>query len=153
MEAKFDTSVKAEMIMHKGCECAKHDMSVFEASKLMERDMIGALPVCGPDNKLMGMVTDRDMVVKCIAKGLDPKECIVKDLCEGPVVWINQNATAREVLASMEEHQIRRLPVLDDNKTLVGIITQADLAKHLGEYAVGELVTAIARRPAVQHAK
>lgn len=76
------------------------------------------LPICGPDNRLQGIITDRDSVVKCLAEGRDPKTTTAGDLTQGKSVWVD--ADDSEVLRLMEEHQIRRLPVIEEHR-LVGM--------------------------------
>lgn len=144
-------SVAAD-IMHPGCTCIDSDSSVFEASQMLAVHGIGALPICGPDDRLIGMVTDRDIVVKCIAEGRDPAMCEVAELVEGPLFWISDQTDIMSALALMEEHKIRRVPVIDDQHRLCGMLSQADIAMHLDNHEVGLFVSAISNGPAVQHA-
>jgi CBS domain-containing protein len=133
----------ARDIMHPGCECLGINENLTDAARRMAEQNVGALPVCGEDNRLKGIITDRDIVVKCIAKGKNPADVKAGDLIrEGHIRWINADADIDEALHQMAEHKIRRLPVLE-NKELVGIISQADLAMKLPEDKVGELVEAI----------
>lgn len=119
--------------MHPGCECLGINENLTDASRRMAELKVGALPICGEDNRLKGIITDRDIVVKCIAKGKNPAEVKAGDLIEQAHVWcIDVDADIDEVLHQMAEHKIRRLPVLE-NKELVGIISQADLATQLLE--------------------
>ncbi|MCW2883827.1 MAG: putative signal transduction protein with domain [Streptosporangiaceae bacterium] len=129
--------------MHPGCECLGISESLTDAARRMAELNVGALPVCGQDNRLMGIITDRDIVVKAVAKGKNPAEVRAGDLIGGAHVWcVDAGADVDEVLHQMAEHKIRRLPVLE-NEELVGIISQADLAAKLPEDKVGELVEAI----------
>jgi CBS domain-containing protein len=129
--------------MHPGCECLGINESLTDAARRMAELNVGALPVCGQDNRLKGIITDRDIVVKAIAKGKNPAKVKAGDLIgEAHMWWVDAGADVDEVLHQMAEHKIRRLPVLD-NKELVGIISQADLAAKLPEDKVGELVEAI----------
>ncbi len=89
------------------------------------------------------MVTDRDIVVNCLAAGDDPQRCAVNHHASGRVVWIHDDAPVHDALASMEEHLIRRLPVIDRDMRLVGIVSQADIATHLGRSETGELLEVI----------
>ncbi|WP_405150524.1 CBS domain-containing protein [Sphaerisporangium sp. NBC_01403] len=123
----------ARDFMHPGCECLGINENLTDASRRMAELKVGALPICGEDNRLKGIITDRDIVVKCIAKGKNPAEVKAGDLIEQAHVWcIDVDADIDEVLHQMAEHKIRRLPVLE-NKELVGIISQADLATQLLE--------------------
>jgi CBS domain-containing protein len=130
-------------VMHDGCSCVKHDATLVEAAKQMTEECVGALPICGPDDKLIGMLTDRDIVVHCIAADKDPSTCTAGDLASGRVVWVRDDAPVSEALAEMEQHLIRRIPVIDSDHQLCGIIAQADIAMRLGSDATAELLEAI----------
>jgi CBS domain-containing protein len=133
----------ARDVMHPGCAYVGINENLTDAARRMAKLNIGALPVCGEDSGLKGIITDRDIVVKAIAKGKNPADVKAGDLIEeGHLWWIDADADIDEVLHQMAEHKIRRLPVLE-NKELVGIISQADLAVKLPENKVGELVEAI----------
>ena len=133
----------AREVMHTGCECLGINENLTAAAQRMAELDVGALPVCGDDNRLKGIITDRDIVVKAIAKGENPAEVKAGDLIhEAAMWWVDAEADVDEVLHQMVEHKIRRLPVLE-NEELVGIISQADLAAKLPEDKVGELVEAI----------
>jgi CBS domain-containing protein len=133
----------ARDVMHPGCAYVGINENLTHAARRMAKLNIGALPVCGEDSGLKGIITDRDIVVKAIAKGKNPADVKAGDLIEeGHLWWIDADADIDEVLHQMAEHKIRRLPVLE-NKELVGIISQADLAVKLPENKVGELVEAI----------
>ena len=116
--------------------------SVAEAARLMADLDVGALPICGEDGRVTGMVTDRDIVVKCIAEGGDPSTTRVEELAEGKPVTIGADDSVEEALHTMMEHNVRRLPVIDGHE-LIGMVSQADVAKNLPEDKVGELVEAI----------
>ncbi len=105
------------------------------------------MPICGDDNRLKGMLTDRDIVVKCIADGGDPSSTKVSELAEGKPVTIGADDSIEEALRTMKEYGVRRLPVIDGHD-LVGMVSQADIAQNLPEEMVGELVEAISGAPA-----
>ncbi|MBF8185220.1 CBS domain-containing protein [Nonomuraea sp. K274] len=132
----------ARDVMHRGCECLRINDSLAEAARRMAELNVGSLPVCDENGQLKGIITDRDIVVKCTAKDKNPAEVKAGDLIEAPVRSIDANADIDEVLHQMAEHKIRRMPVLE-NKELVGIISQADLAAKLPQDKVGELMEAI----------
>jgi CBS domain-containing protein len=107
------------------------------------RDLdVGSLPILGDDNRLQVIITDRDIVTKCIAQGADPASTTAGELAQGMPVTIEPQADVAEVLRAMEQHQVRRLPVVE-NQQPVGMISQADMARHLSESSVGECVEAI----------
>jgi CBS domain-containing protein len=119
------------------------DETLTDAARRMAELNVGALPVCGEDGRLKGIITDRDIVVKAIAHDKNPTEVKTRELIEeGHLCCIDANADIEEVLHEMAEHKIRRLPVLE-NENLVGIISQADLAAKLPDDKVGELMEAI----------
>ncbi len=132
----------AREIMHAGAECIGEHQSLRDAARRMRDLDVGALPICGDDDRLHGIITDRDIVIKCIAAGGDPAVMTAGELAQGTPVTIDASADVGDVLFTMEEHKIRRLPVIDDHR-LVGMISEADLARHLPEPAVGQFVEAI----------
>jgi CBS domain-containing protein len=93
---------------------------------------VGALPISDENERLCGILTDRDIVVGCVALGHDPARVTAGEMAKGTPRWIDANAEVSEVLREMREHQIRRLPVIQD-KRLVGMISEADLARHLAD--------------------
>lgn len=104
---------------------------------------VGALPICG-DERLKGMLTDRDIVVKCVARGGDPRQVTAGSLAEGKPVTIGADDDIRDALTTMQSHRVRRLPVIDGHD-LVGIISQADIALSLSATETGETVEAISQ--------
>jgi CBS domain-containing protein len=137
----------ARDIMSGTADCAAEGDTLADAAAKMTRLDVGALPICGDDDRLKGMVTDRDIVVKCVAEGGDPASTKVADLAEGKPVTIGADDSVEETLRTMREHGVRRLPVIDGDR-LVGIVTQADVARNCPEEAVGDLVEAISSAPA-----
>ena len=132
----------ARDIMHADAKCIGEHETLAQAARKM-RDMdVGALPVCGDDDRLHGIITDRDIVIKCVAADGDPATVTAGDLARGKPFTIDVDASAEQVLQVMEEHRIRRLPVID-NYRLVGMISEADLARHLPEQSIAEFVEAI----------
>jgi len=132
----------ARDIMHAGAECVGESHTLQHAAKQMRDLDVGALPICGDDDRLHGIITDRDIVTKCIANGVDPGTATAGQLAQGKPVTIDSTADVSEVLHLMEQHQIRRLPVIASHR-LVGIISEADLARHLPEQSVGQFVEAV----------
>ncbi|GHH74404.1 MULTISPECIES: CBS domain-containing protein [Streptomycetaceae] len=116
----------ARDIMHGGAQCVRADQSLADAARMM-RDMgVGALPICGADEKLSGIITDRDIVVRCIAEGKDPAMMKAMDL-GGHLHCVRADDDMDVVLKKMEQHQIRRIPVIHEER-LVGMISEADIA-------------------------
>jgi len=103
---------------------------------------VGALPICGDDDRLHGIITDRDIVTKCVALGGDPRTTTAGELAQGVPYLVRSDAGIEDVLDVMEEHRVRRVPVLEDDR-LVGMVSEADLARHLPDASVGRFVEAI----------
>jgi len=133
--------------MHEGCECIGESQALLAAATRMAELDVGVLPICGDDDRLKGVLTDRDIVVKALAQGRDPSATTCGELAQGTVHWIGADASLDEALAMMREHAVKRLLVLDGDKRLSGIITEADVATHAAEGQTGELVEAIAAQP------
>jgi CBS domain-containing protein len=136
----------ARDVMTPGAECVGEKDSVLDAAKRLAELDVGAMPICGEDNRLKGMLTDRDIVVKVLAQGKDPGSTTAGDLAEGKPVTIGADDSVDEALRTMAQHKVRRLPVIDGHD-LVGIVSQADLATNVDEGKVGELVEAISAAP------
>ena len=136
----------ARDIMTGGAECARATDTLVEAARKMRDLGVGAMPICGEDEKLAGMITDRDIVVHCIADGGDPSSTRVESLAAGKPVTIGADDSIEETLRTMSDHQVRRLPVIDGDR-LVGIVSQADVARTVPEELVGDLVAAISNAP------
>ncbi|WP_116050428.1 CBS domain-containing protein [Amycolatopsis palatopharyngis] len=133
---------KARDIMTPDAACVSASDTVLDAAKRMSDLSVGALPICGEDNKLKGMLTDRDIVVKVLAQGKDPRAVHAGELAQGEAVTIGADDDVEELLNTMSRHKVRRLPVIDGH-TLVGIVAQADAARALKEPKVGDLVEAL----------
>ncbi len=133
----------AREIMTSDAECVRSSDTLRDAARKMRDLEVGAMPICGEDDRLAGMVTDRDIAL-AIADDQDPTSTTVIDLGAREVVTIGADDSVEEVLRTMSQHQVRRLPVID-GRDLVGMVSQADVARNLPEERVGELVEAISR--------
>ncbi|WP_298861170.1 CBS domain-containing protein [Microbacterium sp.] len=136
------TEIRVKDIMTPGARCIGENDSLERAARLMTDLDIGSLPICGDDGKLKGMLTDRDIVVKAIATGRSAETTTAGMLAEGRPVLVDAEDDVREVLALMQQHQIRRVPVIDDH-VLVGIVAEADIARSLAPSDTGETVEQI----------
>jgi CBS domain-containing protein len=139
---------KARDIMSPDCTCVGENDSVLDAARKLKELDVGAMPICGEDNRLKGMLTDRDIVVKVLAEGKDPSSTTAGELGQGDgkTVTIGADDSIDEALRTMIDHKVRRLPVIDGHD-LVGIISQADIARNLDEEKTGDLVEAISSAP------
>jgi CBS domain-containing protein len=136
----------AREIMTGGTECVGENETLEDAARKMSDLDVGALPICGEDDRLKGMLTDRDIVVKAIAQGKSPTEVKAGDLGEGKPVTIGADDSTEEALQTMIDHKVRRLPVIDGHD-LVGVVSQADIATNLSDEKTGTLVEAISAAP------
>jgi CBS domain-containing protein len=134
-------------IMTGSAECARTSDTLVDAARKMRDLDVGALPICGDDNRLKGMITDRDIVVKAVADGTDPSSVTVDSFAEGKPVTIGADDSVEEALRTMTEHGVRRLPVID-GQDLVGMVSQADIARNLPDDQVAQLVESISKAPA-----
>ncbi len=134
----------AREIMNVGVQCVKEDQSLLDAARMMRDLNVGSLPICGRDDRLHGIVTDRDIVLRCVAEGRSAAEMAAGEL-SGHLHWVDADDDLGHVLRTMEEHQIRRLPVIEDHR-LVGMVSEADLARHLDDEQIAEFVERVYAR-------
>ena len=137
----------AREIMTQSAECIGENDSILDAAKMMSKSDIGAMPICGEDNRLKGVVTDRDIVVKVIAEGRDPSQVRAGELGEGKPVTIGADDSISLAIKTMADHQVRRLPVIDGHD-LIGIVSIGDIAQNADEDDVGRLLELISSAPA-----
>ncbi|WP_337458468.1 CBS domain-containing protein [Microbacterium sp. KHB019] len=131
-------------IMTPAPRCIGENDALSIAASVMSELDVGALPICGEDRKLKGMLTDRDIVVKALAYGMDPETTPSRTLAAGVPVTVDADDEVHVALDRMRENQVRRLPVLE-NRKLVGIISQADIALALSPESTGVTVEHISR--------
>ena len=136
----------ARDVMTGDAECIGENDSVTDAAKRLAELNVGAMPICGEDNRLKGMLTDRDIVVKVLAQGKDPSSTKAGEIGQGDgtVVTVGADDPIDEALRTLSQHQVRRLPVIDGHD-LVGIISLADIARNIDEEKVGEVVEAVSQ--------
>jgi len=132
----------AKDIMHPGTQCIGQRQTLAEAARMMRDLDVGALPICGEDDRLHGIITDRDIVIKCLAEGADPTTMTAEELAQGSPAYVEATADTGEVLQLMKRRQIKRVPVIEEHR-LVGMISEADLARSLPEDQVGAFVEVI----------
>ncbi|HEV2712199.1 MAG TPA: CBS domain-containing protein [Gaiellaceae bacterium] len=117
-----------------------------EVAELMETDDVGAVPIVESD-RLVGIVTDRDIVIRAIAKGKDPRGMPAAEASSRELVTVSPDDDLSDALKLMAEYQVRRLAVTGEDERLLGVISQADVAQHAKEKQTGELVESISREP------
>jgi CBS domain-containing protein len=121
--------------MTKGAECSRPNATLQEAAWRMKELNVGALPVCDHE-RLVGMITDRDITIRSVAEGRDPRSDRVREIMTPGIVYCYEDQEVAEAAELMREKQIRRLPVLNRDKQLVGIVSLGDLAVETGDDAL-----------------
>jgi len=143
--------MKLKDIMTAGPECIRPEATLQEAARKMRDLDVGPLPVCGENDRLAGMITDRDITVRAIAEGKDPKTTPVREAMTKDVIYGFEDQDVREAARTMQERQVRRLVVLDHDKRLVGIVSLGDLAVETGDrQRAGEVLQDVSE-PAIPH--
>lgn len=129
--------------MHPKAKWAGDDTPITEIAKMMKKDDIGAVPI-GKDDKLIGMVTDRDIALRVVAKGRNPAKTTAAEIMTKGIVWCRSSSTVEDAIHLMEQKKIRRLAVIDDNKRLVGMLSLGDIAHAVSRSLSGEVLQAVA---------
>ena len=128
--------------------CASTDV-VQQAAQLMKTEDVGPIPIVGDNGKLEGIITDRDIVLKVVAEGRDPKTTKLSEVMTTDLIKCTLDGDVEEMLDLMEDHQVRRIPVVDASGRLVGIVSQADIATRLDDSEkTAELVEDISKAAA-----
>ncbi len=125
--------------------CCTPNTSLDEVAKLMAQNDCGEIPVVDPADQIIGVVTDRDIVCRVVAAGKNPMAYTAETCMSGPVVTVRDDMPLDDVVATMEKHQIRRVPVVDARESCVGIISQADISWTGGPREVAKLVREVSR--------
>ncbi len=137
---------KVREVMTDRPRCVTLETPISEVAELMESEDIGSLPVLEGEH-LAGMVTDRDIVIRAIAKGKDPRGMPVREVASREPVTVYAEDDLSNALKKMAIEQVRRLPVVDDDNRLVGVLSQADVAIEAKDKSVGEMVEEISKSP------
>lgn len=132
----------AREMMQPSAKCVRTDETAADAARIMTELGVGALPICGKDDRIKGVVTDRDLVIKVVAQGRDAGTFPAGDLNQEEAVTVGADDSAQQVISTMTRHGVRRLPVIDEQR-LVGMISLSDVARTMPETEVGELVAAL----------
>ncbi|MBA8909858.1 CBS domain-containing protein [Aminobacter ciceronei] len=132
-----------EKAMHKGAKWVSPDTPVSEVAALMRKDDIGSVPV-GDGDRLVGMITDRDLVLRALPDGADPKALKARDVMTRGIVYCRTDQSIEDAIHLMEDRKIRRLPVINDKKRLVGMLSLGDVSHHASRKLSGELMHAVA---------
>lgn len=132
--------------------CCTPNTTLDQVAKMMVQNDCGEIPVLDVNDRPIGVVTDRDIVSRVVAQGKNPIAYTADTCMSQPVVTVRPDAPLTEVVATMEEHQIRRIPVADERGCCAGIISQADIARAEPLSEVGELVREVSQESGSQGA-
>lgn len=135
----------AKDLMTANPQCCTAETLLNEVANLMVENDCGEIPVVDAAKKLIGVVTDRDIVCRIVAKGQNPSAMTAQDAMTQPVISVTEDSSLEDVLSLMEEHQIRRVPVVDASGGCCGIVAQADVALVAEERETGEMVREVSR--------
>ena len=129
--------------------CCQPAHTVVEVAEIMKREDVGLVPVVDESSKLIGVLTDRDIVMKVVADGRDPRGTAVSEVMTLHLASCQEHDSVETVMQQMASHQVRRIPIVDSEGTIVGIVSQADVATRLANpRETGEVVQAISE-PAI----
>ncbi|MDQ3778346.1 MAG: CBS domain-containing protein [Actinomycetota bacterium] len=131
-------------LMTQNPQSLRADQPVVEAARIMRDEDAGLVPVVDGE-RLVGTLTDRDIAIRVVAEGKDPAATTVREVASTDLVTIDPQQELSEALRLMAQHQVRRLPVVEEDGRLVGILAQADVARHADEQRVGEVVEQISQ--------
>ena len=136
-----------KQIMTENVEIARPDMTLKEAAERMRVCDIGMLPVCD-GQRIIGAITDRDIAIRATAEGSDPEITAVSDVMSSTdIVYCFEDDDVKDVAKVMGERQVRRIPVLDREKRLVGIVSLGDIAQHSDERTAGAALEDVSQQP------
>ena len=125
--------MQVKSVMTRGAECVRPSTSLQQAAQRMKDLDVGPLPVCGDDDRLVGILTDRDITVRAVAEGCDPRATAVQNVMTRDVVFCFKDQDVQEAARLMQQYQVRRLVVLNQDERIVGIVSLGDLAVETGD--------------------
>ena len=144
-------SKSAKEIMTPSPQCCSRETTLNEVANLMVEADCGEIPVTDSSNRLVGVITDRDIVCRVVAKGKNPSAVTAGEVMTEPVVCVKEDTSLQDVMSVMEENQIRRVPVVDATGCCCGIISQADVAMNARDGQVGEMVREVSKDAGLTH--
>ncbi|MFY9204903.1 MAG: CBS domain-containing protein [Yoonia sp.] len=137
------TKMRINEAMHRHADWVTADTLISEVAQMMAKDDIGAIPV-GKNDKLIGMITDRDIALRVVAEGRDAKKTTAEDVMTKGIIFCRTSETVEDAVHLMDQKKIRRLPVLDEDKRLVGMLSLGDITHAASRELSGELLHAVA---------
>ena len=140
---KEHSAMRIEEVMTRDPACATPDTNIADVARMMVEYDCGEIPLirnASDSKQVVGVVTDRDIVARLVAKDRNPLESKANSCMSQPVITVSNAASVEDCIRLMETHKIRRVPVVDENGALCGIVSQADIAQHAPRTSTGELV-------------
>lgn len=134
--------MKVKQAMHEGCTWCSPDTPLSEVAKILRDEDIGAVPI-GENDKLIGMVTDRDIVCRGATQGSGISSLTARDVMTEGIAWCWEDDDLNTAVQKMEEQQLRRMPVMNTEKRMVGILSLGDISHSLGRKQIGEFASAV----------
>ena|SRR5689334_11772770 len=129
-------------VMTRDVQIASPEDSLQHAAQLMEKNDFGILPV-GAQDRLVGMLSDRDITIRAVARGMAPDSCKVKEIMSADIKYVFEDESVEDAARNMSDLQVRRLPVVDRSKRLVGIVSLGDLALNIPKSVAGETLCSV----------
>lgn len=139
--------MKVRDAMHEGVTWVGPEAAISDLARKMRDENIGSIPV-GENDRLIGMVTDRDIAIKALADGKDVSAMTARDVMSGPILYCRAEEDIEDAARLMETYQVRRLPVIDENKRMIGMLSVGDIASCAGRGLTGEVVQNVAEHHA-----
>jgi CBS domain-containing protein len=134
--------MKVRQAMHKGVKWATPDTSVSELAHMMRSHDVGAIPI-GENDRLVGMVTDRDIICRGVADRRDLSALKARDVMTHGIIWCRDDQDLADAARIMEQRKVRRLPVIDSNKRMVGMLALGDVSSRAPQGMAGEVLAAV----------
>ena len=134
--------MKVKDVMHQGVTWVEPTISIREIARRMRDDDIGSVPI-GENDRLVGIVTDRDIICRGVANGADCNALTARDVMSKPIIYCRADDNLELAIRIMEKNKIRRLPVIDKDKRLVGILALGDISEIVGQDAAGEVMRSV----------
>jgi len=146
--------MRVREIMSKDVVCCSQETPLTEVARMMVERDCGEIPVVesGSNRKLVGVITDRDITCRTVAEGRNPLDLTAKDCMSSPVITVTTETILEDCCRTMEEHQIRRVPVIDESGQCRAVVSQADIARVASERLAGEVVREVSR-PSVSRSR
>ncbi len=137
--------MKVQDVMSKDVACCGNDTSLQDVAAMMVDCDCGEIPVADASGRVVGVITDRDIAVRTVARGLNPLEMVASQSMTVPAITVSPDTTVKECCDELERHQIRRVPVVDASGRCIGIVSLADIARHASGRATAEVVQEVSK--------